>query len=69
MFLPYFCSYCFCCCYFVSKYGRKLATLIGHSHPITSLLLLEPHKDSVEDYFLLTGSSDKQIKVRAVSIS
>ncbi|XP_076443383.1 WD repeat-containing protein 41-like isoform X3 [Babylonia areolata] len=45
------------------QYGRKLATLVGHSHPITSLLLLEPRKDSVEDYFLLTGSSDKQIKV------
>ncbi|KAK7116743.1 WD repeat-containing protein 41-like [Littorina saxatilis] len=45
------------------QYGRKLATLIGHSHPITSLLLLEPRKDSVDDYFLLTGSSDKQIKV------
>ncbi|KAK7481356.1 hypothetical protein BaRGS_00027436 [Batillaria attramentaria] len=45
------------------QYGRKLATLVGHSHPITSLLLLEPRVDSVDDYFLLTGSSDKQIKV------
>lgn len=45
------------------QYGRKLSTLVGHSHPITSLLLLEPRVDAVDDYLLLTGSSDKQIKV------
>ncbi|XP_025076790.1 WD repeat-containing protein 41-like [Pomacea canaliculata] len=49
------------------QFGRKLATLVGHSHPITSLLLLQPRIDSVDDYYLLTGSSDKQIKVWDVS--
>ncbi|XP_059148383.1 WD repeat-containing protein 41-like [Physella acuta] len=44
------------------QYGRQIATLIGHTHPITSLLLL-PSVEGGDDVFIVSGSSDRQIRV------
>ncbi|CAG5120850.1 unnamed protein product, partial [Candidula unifasciata] len=44
------------------QYGRRIATLIGHSLPITSLLLLPPVEEN-EEALIVTGSSDKQIRI------
>ncbi|BFY97279.1 hypothetical protein BsWGS_00319 [Bradybaena similaris] len=44
------------------QYGRRIATLIGHSQPITSLLLLPPVEEP-EEALIVTGSSDKQIRI------
>ncbi|CAL1528810.1 unnamed protein product [Lymnaea stagnalis] len=44
------------------QYGRRVATLLGHTHPITSLLLL-PGIESNDDALIISGSSDKHIKM------
>ncbi|XP_013095039.2 WD repeat-containing protein 41-like [Biomphalaria glabrata] len=44
------------------QYGRHVATLIGHTLPITSLLLL-PRVEENNDSCIVTGSSDKHIRI------
>ncbi|XP_041369712.1 WD repeat-containing protein 41-like isoform X2 [Gigantopelta aegis] len=47
--------------------GQRLAVLSGHTHPITCMLLLKPQTNAVADWLLVTGSSDKLIKVWDIS--
>ncbi|KAH9518358.1 hypothetical protein Btru_016515 [Bulinus truncatus] len=44
------------------QYGRRLTTLLGHTLPITSLLLL-PSSEGDGDGLIVSGSSDKHIRI------
>ncbi|XP_005090701.1 WD repeat-containing protein 41 [Aplysia californica] len=44
------------------QYGKRIATLMGHTHPITCLLVM-PADDDNEEPVIISGSSDKQIRI------
>ncbi|XP_064609365.1 WD repeat-containing protein 41-like [Liolophura sinensis] len=45
------------------KTAQKSCVLYGHTRPVACMLLLAPSSEGFEDPMLVTGSSDKQIKV------
>lgn len=44
------------------QYGKRIATLVGHAHPITCLLAMSVNEEKKET-LIISGSSDKQIRI------
>lgn len=44
------------------QYGKRIATLSGHSHPITCLLVMPSAEENAEP-LVISGSSDRQIRI------
>lgn len=53
-------------CELILQTAQKTCVLYGHTRPVACMLLLAPSSEGFEDHMLVTGSSDKQIKVNTV---